>query len=60
MTIDHISITVWKVKSQLLIPATGGKSISSETTMVAEWIGYNKHRNKTEKKSRKYTDEFKQ
>ncbi len=35
VTIDYISIMVLKVKSQLLIPLYGGKSMSSETTAVA-------------------------
>ena len=35
MTIVYISITVWKVKSQLVIPTSGGKSMGSEITMVA-------------------------
>lgn len=36
MTIDYISIMGIKIKSQLLILSYGVKSMSSETTMIAE------------------------
>ena len=36
--IDYISIAVWKVKSQLSILTSGGKSMSSETCMGGGWM----------------------